>query len=141
MPADPAKNSLRVIAAYLDDVDVDLDAGRRLVAEPANRMAAFHLQQAAEKLVKAIRLSRGVRLTAEHSIELLVEEFSQDDPWRAKLIALEPLSVYATTFRYPSPSGKRKDGLSSDEVLGWIRTIAALCAEARVLIGVVGPAT
>jgi HEPN domain-containing protein len=139
MPSDPAKNSLRVIAAYLDDVDVDLDAGRRLIAEPANRMAAFHLQQAAEKLVKAVRLSRGVRLTAEHSIELLVEELGQDDPWHAKLIALEPLSVYATTFRYPSPSGKRKDGLSSDEVLRWIKTIAALCAEARGLIGSVAP--
>jgi hypothetical protein len=52
MPADHAKNSLRVIAAYLDDVDVDLDAGLRLIADPPNRMAAFHLQQAAEKLVK-----------------------------------------------------------------------------------------
>jgi HEPN domain-containing protein len=135
MPSDPAKNSLRVIAAYLDDVDLELDAALRLIADPSNRLAAFHLQQAAEKLVKAVRLSRGLRITAEHSIELLVEELPQDDPWRTKLLALEPLSVYATTFRYPSPTGRRKDGPSSDEVRAWIKTISELCAEARTAVG------
>jgi hypothetical protein len=69
MAPDPAKDN-RVIAAYLDDVDLDLDATRRLIADPPNRLAAFHLQQAAEKLVKAVRLSRGLRLTKEHSIEI-----------------------------------------------------------------------
>jgi HEPN domain-containing protein len=136
MPSDPARNSLRVIAAYLDDVDVELDAALRLIADPPNRMAAFHLQQAAEKLVKAVRLSRGLRITTEHSIELLVEELPQDDPWRTKLVALEPLSAYATSFRYPSPTGRRKDALASDEVRAWIKKISALCAEARVAVGV-----
>jgi hypothetical protein len=45
-----------VIIAYLDDVDLEIDAARRLVADPPNRFAAFHLQQASEKLVKAVRL-------------------------------------------------------------------------------------
>lgn len=135
MPPDPSKNRHGVIAAYLDDVGVSLDAGLRLIADPANRMAAFHLQQAAEKLVKAVLLSRGLRITTEDSIELLVEELPQDDPWRTKLVALEPLYVYATSFRYPSPTGRRNDGLGSDEVLAWIRKLSALCAEARPLAG------
>jgi hypothetical protein len=92
MAADPPKPDPRVIAAYLDDVDLEL---------------------------------------VDHDIALLADELSQDDPWRTKFRALEPLSSYATTYRYPSPMGKRKGGPSNDEVLVWIKTIAALTGEAR----------
>jgi hypothetical protein len=98
---------------------------------PPNRFAAFHLQQVSEKLVKAVRLSRGLRVTADHDLEALVDELPHDDPWRAKLRALEPLSTYATTYRYPSPTGKRKGGPGNDEVLVWIKAIAGLNMEAR----------
>jgi HEPN domain-containing protein len=103
-------------------------------SEPSNRLAAFHLQQAAEKLVKGVRLHRGLHVIAEHSIARLLEELPPDDAWRTKLGILAPLTNYATTFRYPSPTGKRKDGLGSDEVVAWIKTIAALCVEARGLL-------
>ncbi|HEX3476793.1 MAG TPA: HEPN domain-containing protein [Kofleriaceae bacterium] len=131
-----------MIGAFLDDVDVELDAARRLIADPPNRLAAFHLQQAGEKLVKAVRLSRGLRVTADHDLETLVDELPQDDPWRVKLHALEPLSAYATTYRYPSPTGKRKGGPSADEVLVWVKTIAGLNLEARAaLMKPTAPAT
>jgi HEPN domain-containing protein len=131
MAAEPPAQDPRVVAAYLDDVDLELDAARRLVADPPNRFAAFHLQQASEKLVKAVRLSRGLRVTADHNLEALVDELPHDDPWRAKLRVLEPLSTYATTYRYPSPIGRRKSGPSNDEVLVWIKVIAGLNLEAR----------
>ena len=73
MATDPNEDR-RVIVAYLDDADLDRDAAKRLMADPPNRLAAFHVQQAAEKLVKAIQLVRGVRITAEHSIARLLEE-------------------------------------------------------------------
>jgi len=79
MAGDPPRGDPRVIVAYLDDVDLDLDAAKRLVAAPPNRLAAFHLQQAAEKLIKAVRLGRGLRVTAEHNIEVLVDELSHDE--------------------------------------------------------------
>jgi HEPN domain-containing protein len=139
MAADPPKQDPRVIVAYLDDVDLDLDAAKRLTADPPNRLAAFHLQQAAEKLVKAVQLVRGLLITAEHNIARLLERLPPDDLWRRKLIVLEPLSSYATSFRYPSPMGKRKDGPGNDEVLGWIKAIADLSAEARSLVGPVAP--
>jgi len=120
-------------------VDLDLDAAKRLIADPPNRFAAFHLQQAAEKLVKAVWLGHGLRVTAEHNIELLVDALPHDTVWRAKLAILEPLSGYATSYRYPSPMGKRKSGPSGDEVLVWIKTIAGLSAEARALVGGVDP--
>ncbi|HMG22020.1 MAG TPA: HEPN domain-containing protein, partial [Kofleriaceae bacterium] len=90
------------MTAFLDDVDLDLEAARRLVVEPANRLAAFHLQQAAEKLIKAVRLSHGLRVTADHNLELLIDELPRDEAWRDKLTVLEPLAAYATSYRYPS---------------------------------------
>jgi hypothetical protein len=65
MAADPPKPDPRVIAAYLDDVELELDAAKRLIADPPNRFAAFHLQQAAEKLVKAVPLGHGPRTAVE----------------------------------------------------------------------------
>lgn len=122
-----------MIAAYLDDVGLDLDAARRLAVTPPNRLAAFHLQQAAEKLVKAVHIVRGIRPTAEHHIDLLVAALPAEDTWRAKLSVLDPLSAFATAFRYPSPTGNRKDGPLPDEVARWIRVIGDLVAEARTL--------
>jgi hypothetical protein len=80
---------------------------------------------------QGVRLSRGLRVTADHDLEALIDELPHDDPWRAKLRVLEPLSAYATTYRHPSPTGKRKGGPSADEVLGWVRTISGLNVEAR----------
>jgi HEPN domain-containing protein len=134
MPPDPPRIDPRVIAAYLDDVAVDLDAARRLIADPPNRLAGFHVHQAAEKLVKAVHLARGLRITTEHNIEVLVDQLPADDAWRPKLEILEPLSDYATSFRYPSPTGKRKGGPAQDEVLVWIKIIEGLQQDARALI-------
>jgi HEPN domain-containing protein len=134
MPPELSKNDLRVIVAYIDDAALDLDAAMRLIADPPNRLAGFHLQQAAEKLVKAVRLYRGLLITADHSIARLAEELLADDPWRTKLAPLAPLTSYATSFRYPSPTGNRKDGPRRDEVLGWIQTIGGLISEARGLV-------
>lgn len=60
------------------------------------------------------------------------------DEWHAKLTVLEPLSPFATSYRYPSPTGNRKGGPSSDEILVWIKTIVGLSAQARALIAVAG---
>ncbi len=120
-----------MIAAFLDDVDLELDAAKRLIEDPPNRFAAFHLQQAAEKLVKAVRLGAALRVTSEHNLEVLIDELPADHPSKQKLRVLEPLSSYATSYRYPSPTGKRKGAPSNAEVLVWITTIAGLCVEAR----------
>ena len=74
-----------------------------------------------------------MRVTAEHNIEALVDELPAEDARRAKLRGLEPLSAYATAYRYPSPAGKRKAGPSNAEVLTWIKTITDLMTEARQL--------
>ena len=84
--------------------------------------------------MKAVRLSHGLRVTADHDLEALIDELPHNDPWHAKLRVLEPLSAYATTYRYPSPTGKRKGGPSNDEMVVWIKTIAGLTSDARAAL-------
>jgi hypothetical protein len=78
-------------------------------------LAANHLQQAAEKIICAVRLHRGLLNTKDHDLVILVEgrpggeprPLPEGDPWRDRFRPLEPLSAYATTFRYSlSPTPK-----------------------------------
>lgn len=113
MPVEPAR---RAITAYLDDVGNDLEAFAAIFAL-RNRLAVFHLQQAAEKLVRAVRLHRGLENTKDHDLALLIDgnrgepgrapiPLPPDDVWRPRLRELEWLSAYATAYRYPSSGGR-----------------------------------
>jgi HEPN domain len=85
----------RVVAAYLDDTEAELAAFDALVAV-GSRFAAFHLEQAAEKLIRAVRIHRQLVVTNTHDIVLLVDGHPGDpareprplpdgDPWRARM--------------------------------------------------------
>lgn len=125
-----AKPDPVIIAAYLDDAMEDLDMAQRAV-DPPNRFAAFHLQQAAEKIIKAVRLHRGLLLTKEHNLRALIDELPVDDPWRTKLEPTEDLSEFATTYRYPTSIGRRKSGLPKAETQAMIKLLTELVADAR----------
>src|SRR5678815_2506266 len=94
---------------------VDVDAAQRLLVDPPNVLAANHLQQAAEKILGAVRLHRGLLNTKDHDLVILIDgrpggeprPLPEGDPWRDRFRPLEPLSAYATTFRYSlSPTPK-----------------------------------
>ena len=100
----------RVVTAYLDDIEAELAAFDALVAI-GSRFAAFHLEQAAEKLIRAVRIHRKLVVTSTHDIVLLVDGHPGDplkeprplpagDPWRARMREHEWLSKFATAFRY-----------------------------------------
>lgn len=96
------------IARLLDAAKLDLDAASRLLADPPNILAANHLQQAAEKILNAVRLHRGLLNTKDHDLVILIDgrpvgeprPLPAGDPWRDRFRPLESLSAYATTFRY-----------------------------------------
>lgn len=85
MPADAPRPDPLVISAYLDDVDSELEAATRLAQEPPSRFAAFHLQQAAEKVIKSVRLQRGLHATNDHNLAALIADLPDNDEWRTKL--------------------------------------------------------
>src|SRR6478752_7103479 len=105
----------RPIRKRLDAAALDLNAASRLLEEPPNVLAANHLQQAAEKILGAVRLDRGLVNTKDHDLAMLIDGRSgggepfplpDGDPWRERLAGYEKLSLYATAFRYslsPTP--------------------------------------
>jgi len=112
------KRTNKPIAKLLDAASLDLDAAGRLLAEPPNVLAANHLQQAAEKILAAVRLHRGLLNTRDHDLVILIDgrpggeprALPAGDPWRGRLRPFESLSAYATAFRYSlSPAPNVKD--------------------------------
>jgi hypothetical protein len=104
------------IRKRLDAAALDLNAASRLLEDPPNVLAANHLQQAAEKILGAVRLDRGLVNTKDHDLAMLIDGRSgggeplplpDGDLWRKRFAGYETLSLYATAFRYnlsPSPS-------------------------------------
>jgi hypothetical protein len=79
-----AKPDRNVVAAYLDEVEGELDAVKRLLVPPPSRCAVYHLEQAGEKLIKAVRLSRGLPATIEHNFVILINGLAEGDPWQPR---------------------------------------------------------
>lgn len=85
-----APRKKKPIARLLDAAGLDLDAATRRLADPPNVLAANHLQQAAEKIVSAVRLHRGLLNTKDHDLVILLDgrphgeprPLPAGDPWR-----------------------------------------------------------
>jgi hypothetical protein len=71
MAADDA--SKKPIRKRLDAAALDLTAAARLLEEPPNVLAANHLQQAAEKILGAVRLNRGLVNTKDHDLAMFID--------------------------------------------------------------------
>lgn len=88
---------------WLAIADVDLKAARNCLRgpEPTTKAAAYHCQQAAEKLVKAALVAEGIHPPRSHNIGALVDLLPSGHPLRLPLSELERLTVYAVAYRYP----------------------------------------
>ncbi len=93
------------IRAFLDLAAADA-AAAILLANASNRYAAYHCQQPAEKLIKAVLLQRGVEAGVEHHLNVLVARLSDQDSWKARLRPFERYSPFGTAWRYPTPGGR-----------------------------------
>ena len=78
----------RRIETQLFLADEDVEAALVLAAR-SNRYAAFHCQQASEKLIKALLDHRGIEFGAEHHLDVLVDKLPDADPWKTVLRRLE----------------------------------------------------
>jgi HEPN domain-containing protein len=116
---------------YLDAAGEDLDAARRLLASPPNRLAFHHLQQAAEKLAKALLTSRDVHPGREHRLGLLALQLPTGDPWHGVLSGLAHLDRFATAFRYPGTTGRLPSGSAESEARADLARLEELLQRAR----------
>ncbi len=83
-----------------DDIDVALAATR--LPRPRAGIAAYHLQQAAEKVFKALLILAGRRFRRTHDLDDLADELDASDPAvQARVDALRHITVWGIAYRYP----------------------------------------
>lgn len=89
-------------AAWLAKSDEDRLAAEWLLQSeaPLTLASAFHIQQCAEKLLKALLVEEGRTFEKKHDLPYLLERASQDT-LHSYAGFLEELSPYAVEFRYP----------------------------------------
>ncbi|TFF24918.1 HEPN domain-containing protein [Jiella endophytica] len=93
--------------AWIAKAEADIDAVRRsLEPDPDinEEIAAYHLQQAAEKLLKAALVHLGIaypRGSGGHDLRLCANLLPPGFPLNADARALVPMSPWGTAYRYP----------------------------------------
>ena len=87
----------------------DLAAARALLASGLYGHAAFHLQQAVEKALKALVIGYANRIPRTHDLVVLAQQ-AQVALDQAELDQLEELNVLYTSARYPGDWGLLPEG-------------------------------
>lgn len=130
MPAEPARQA-REARRWVARADLDVAGAERLLtgAPPLPALAAFHCQQAAEKLLKAALVQAGVRPRKTHDLAALADEAAPLLPALTSLAdPLRPRTLWSFAFRYPLDEGVEEPEPTVAEVGQVLDQIAALRA-------------
>ena len=117
-----------VVSGWLAVVDDDL---RQVVNNlrgplPSLSGAAYHCQQAAEKLVKAALAAASIEFPKTHDIAALVGLLPANHRLKDRLMRLQALTPYGVAYRYPSEDDW--DVPSAASIEEWQREIEAIRA-------------
>nr|MBK7069863.1 HEPN domain-containing protein [Deltaproteobacteria bacterium] len=94
-----------LIANLLRVAREDLE-GARLLAAAGNRNAIYLCEQSAEKVIRAVLTSEGLHAGIKHHLNDMVDMVPDESPIKPALRAIEHLAAYATSYRYPTSSGR-----------------------------------
>ena len=112
------------VQIWLDKAEEDWLAAGWLLQEdsPVVLPAIFHIQQAAEKLLKGYLSNLGIDFERKHDMTYLLS-LAPESTFESYLGFLEELSPFAVEIRYPGDFGpmNRGDGLSLLEQLQLFR--------------------
>lgn len=106
-------------------------------SEPTPTGAAYHCQQGAEKLVKAVLVAAEIHPPRSHDIGELVDRLGKDHRLYPTLVPLARLTPYAWLFRYPSATAT-EDAAAPPEVseaANWLEALRHALAEVRAMVG------
>lgn len=131
--------SAEIAKRWLEHARADLDTAWSAIrgprAQPAN--AAYFVQQAAEKLIKALLVYHGIEPPRLHDLGRLAALLPDRDTLKPQLAALHRFSAFAVAYRYPG-GASQDDPPRADEVDAWIVEREGLLAAIELLIA--GPA-
>lgn len=119
----------RQVASLLALAREDLEAAR-LLRERHPRQAAFHLGQAAEKIIKAVLTKERIAFsTRHHQLGRLVDFLPAENIWRAELASFDRHTPATTMNRYPTPGGAVPQGFDPQALAAGIAEIEVLLPE------------
>lgn len=117
----PAREAL---LPWLDVIDTDLAVIEKCLVGPvpALKGAAYHCQQAAEKIVKALLVLHGINPLPIHDIQKLINMFPVTEELEVEVGDLAELTPFVSLFRYPQPDPSVLENarLSPDRLEEWL---------------------
>lgn len=123
---------MAVWPSWLEIAAEDLKSARTLIHADIDRTGAYHLQQAAEKMLKAVLISERISYPAiSHSLSDLLGHLRTDHPLREDFRELVFLGSYATSFRYPTAAGRVKGVNARDDLGGALEAMERMMPEVR----------
>jgi HEPN domain-containing protein len=125
----------RLIASLLRVANEDFE-GARVLAASGNRNAVYLYEQAAEKLIRAVLTSENLHAGIKHQLDEMVDQLPDANTLKPKLRAIEHLSAYATSYRYPAPGGRIKASPSSAKLEEIATAVRSVLDEAIAHFGV-----
>ena len=93
-----------IVSGLLRAVERDIIGIERLLPDLPD-LAAFHAQQATEKLARAACLHAGFPDIRTHDIARIAAQLAHEHPLRSNLVKLSTLTGAATAWRYPDAEG------------------------------------
>lgn len=123
----------KLIAAHLRLASDDLREAR-VLAGIKGRNAPYLAEQAVEQLVLAIAQSEGIHYqrSKHHLLDQMITALPESNSFKVSLQKVAWLEAYATSYRYPKPSGrlpKVPSELAVDEALDRAETMLAMLIE------------
>lgn len=117
--------------AWMERARGDVEVAERILAVAHLAWAAgFHLQQAAEKALKAVLVARGRFPPKVHDLMTLADQVVAIEPalagWGARLVEL---NEYSVAHRYPVPGRRQRDlGPAAEAVRRLLVAVDAILA-------------
>lgn len=119
-----------LVLGFLKSAERDI-AGVEHLLPGLPDLAAFHAQQAVEKLARAVCLHEGLPDLRTHDIARIAEQLAQKHPLRKSLTKLDKLTGAATAWRYPDAEGEFPKPPESGEIQTALKQIKSIQAEIR----------
>jgi predicted nucleotidyltransferase/HEPN domain-containing protein len=132
-PANHESMNRQVVASWLRKVERDLRVARLAcdAADPMPDQAAYHVQQAAEKLTKAALVANEIRPRKGHVIKASATRLPAQFVYRSRFLELDRFSDYVWAHRYPEEDLSRppRPLPSVAEARAWLDEVEALKAD------------
>ena len=117
-----------LILGFLKAVERDIAGIEHLLPDFPD-LAAFHAQQAVEKLARAVCLHEGLPDLRTHDIARIAEQLTQKHPLGKSLAKLDSLTGAATAWRYPDAEGGFPKPPEPHEIQAALEQIKGIQAE------------